>query len=129
MFLIKEPGGHASREEDSSAIPSDEHRDLCIKLCKDRKRSYEKQDHKKFNKTRLRKWGMPAIIEEVETDHNLVRGVLKANTLRRYIRAGFESSSQVPKRGQPPIFPPSMEENLLKLVLAAQKRGDTSCGE
>ena len=79
MFLIKEPGGHTSREEDSSAIPSDEHRDLCIKLYKDRKRSYEKQDHKKFNKTRLRKWGMPAIIEEVETDHNLVRGVLKAS--------------------------------------------------
>ena len=72
---------------------------------------------------------MAKVITKVEQEHNLVIGVLKENTLMGHIRKGFRFSSEVNKRGLQPVFPEDVESNLLKLVLAVEKRGDPNAGE
>ena len=46
-----------------------------------------------------------------------------------YVQAGYASVTDVPSRGQKSIFPPHVEKNILKLVLACEDRGDQSAGD
>ena len=109
--------------------PTDKHRDLCLELYRAKAKAFNNRDPYNKGSREITKWRMAKVIAKVEQDHNLVIGALKENTLMGHIRKGFDLSSHVKKRGVQPVLPESVELNLLKLVLAAEKRGDNNAGE
>ena len=76
------------------------------------------------------KKGMAQCCRKIETDNNLQPGSISKSTLNRWHRSGvadIETAVNI-KRGIAPVLPLAIEENLIKLVLACDARGDEKAG-
>lgn len=73
------------------------------------------------------KMGMSQFCRQVEDIHNLRPGSISKTTLNRWQRSGVVSADTV-RLGRSPVLPLELEENLIKLVLACDARGDAKAG-
>ena len=69
------------------------------------------------------KKGMEQFCRETETKYNLKPMSISKTTLNRWQRKGIVDADSV-RWGRVPVLPADLEENLIKLVLACDARGD-----
>ena len=73
------------------------------------------------------KIGMAQFCRQVEDTYNLRPGSISKTTLNRWHRSGVVSADTI-RNGRSPVLPIDVEENLIKLVLACDARGDAKAG-
>ena len=73
------------------------------------------------------KLGMAQCCRQIEEENNLLPGSISKTTLSRWQRNGVVDANSI-RKGRTPVLPLVLEENLIKLVLACDSRGDEKAG-
>ena len=74
------------------------------------------------------KKGMPACCREIEEKYNLRHCSISKTTMTRWLKKGVDHVKCVRGSGRPPMLPPDIEENITRLMLACDDRGDEAQG-